>query len=400
MLEVANWVAVPSAGAMMADLGAEVIKVEPPRGDAMRNRLRQPERESGAPPMDYAFQLDNRGKRSIALSLDVPEARDVVYRLARRADVFTTNLLGERQRRYGLDPEHVRAQNPRIIHTTLTGYGLEGPDADRTAFDLTAFFARGGAMGLVGDPDGPPPRFRAGQGDHVTALNLLAAILAALRLRDRTGEGQTIEVSLLRTAAWTLGCDLSATLIDRKRPPRVRRSEIRSPLLKPYRCGDGRWLNLMMARPRVYWPRLCKALGHPEWETDPRFDTPEKRAENIAVLDDFIEAAFAAASLAEWSGRLSAAGLIWAPVAELQELVDDPQARANDFFGEIDHRAVGRFETLNTPFRIAGADVAIRGPAPEVGEHTAEVLAVAGHSPDEVSALLASEAVGPSARES
>ena len=387
VVEVANWVAAPSAGALMADLGADVVKVEPPRGDAMRGLLRQPDLEGDDDPLDAGFEVDNRGKRSIAIALDDPRGQALVHRLVERADVMTTNLLPGRQARYRLRSEDVRAQNARLIHASITAFGHSGDDADRGGYDHTAFFARGGVTSLLSEPDGPPHPFRPGMGDHMTGLNLFAAVLAALRLRDQTGEGQTVEVSLLQTAAWFAASDLAPTLVDRKPAPRQNRTDTLNPLMSTFRCGDGGWMKLHMGFPKPYWPGFCKALGHEEWAQDERFASYARRAENREELRRLIEAAFESAPRSDWAKRLGREGLVFESIAELHEVIEDPQVRAIGTFGEIDHARAGRIETVNAPFRIAGADVTIRGPAPEVGQQTAEILRELGVPDSEVADL-------------
>src|SRR3954453_9568135 len=210
VVEVANWMAAPGAAALMADMGADVIKVEPLRGDAMRGATRQPQGPQGQAPIDAAFQMDNRGRRSIAVALNRPEGADLVRRLATGADVFLCNLLPARQAKYGLDPRSVCAVTPRLVHATLTGYGTSGPDVARPGYDLTAFFGRGAVLDAMSEPaNSAPPRLRRAQGGDPAALALLASILAALRLVEATGEGQVVDVSLLGAAAWTMSSDLS-----------------------------------------------------------------------------------------------------------------------------------------------------------------------------------------------
>ncbi|MDY7105055.1 MAG: CoA transferase [Actinomycetota bacterium] len=387
VLEIANWAAAPSAGAIMADLGADVVKVEAPQGDSMRGALRQPHQaDPGAPTIDYVFGAINRGKRSIAVALDHPEGPALVRRLAGGVDIVVTNLTRARQQRYGLTPDELRDANPRLVVACLSGYGPDGPDADRQGFDMTSFFARGGVMSLLGEPDEPPVRFRPGQGDQTTSLNLLAAVLCALRVRDQTGEGQTVHVSLLQTALWTLTVDLSAALVDRRQPPRRTRADSPSPLTTTYRTADDRWLILSAPFPRQ-WPAFCHAVGRPEWAEDERYATPMDRYVHRETLIPLIEERFASATLAEWATRLDEHGVTWGPVATLPEVVDDPQVRALGAFAEIDDPVVGPHETVATPFRIDGADVAPGGPAPVAGAHTAEVLADAGFGPDELEEL-------------
>jgi crotonobetainyl-CoA:carnitine CoA-transferase CaiB-like acyl-CoA transferase len=230
VVEVANWLAAPSAAALMRDMGADVIKVEPPGGDVFRRFDLRAIGYDHDFPLNYAFELDNRGKRSIAIALDRPGGAELVHRLCARADLFVTNLTQPRRERYRLTEEAVCAVNPRIIYTSLTGYGTHGPDAERAGFDYAAFWARTGIMGTLGEPPSAPPLCRGGQGDHTTALNVLAAALAALRLRDRTGRGQHVEVTLYGTGIWPIGADFSAALVARQHPRRHDRSAPANPI--------------------------------------------------------------------------------------------------------------------------------------------------------------------------
>ena len=221
VVEISSWMAAPSAGAMLADMGADVIKVEPLSGDVVRGIMRRPKNR---PDLDASFEVDNRGKRSIAVALDRPEGAEIVRRLTDAADVFLCNLLPQRQSRFGLDAKTLLDRNPRLVHATLTGYGLAGPDATRPGFDVTTFFGRGAITDAMLEPGGVAPQPRPAQGDHTTALAMVAAVLAALRVADRSGEGQVVDVSLFATAAWTMASDLAPTLVDghlgrQARPP-------------------------------------------------------------------------------------------------------------------------------------------------------------------------------------
>ena len=400
VVEVANWIAVPGAGGLLADMGADVIKVEPPRGDAMRNLMRKPALEAEDPrkDLDTPFQLENRGKRSIAVDLEAPGGPAIVHRLLRSADILTTNLIPQRMARYQLDPQTVHAFAPALIHVSLTGFGHAGPDADRPGFDAMAFFARAGATDIVGDAGGPPPTWRSGQGDHVTALNLLAGILVALRVRDQTGQGQVVQTSLLQTGIYTLGTDYSAALVDRKQPPRLALADRQNVLYRPWRCKGDRWLLLMMINSRPYWPGFCRAIERPEWIEDPRFATFEARVRNRALLNPAIEALLLERSLAEWGPRFDEQELMWAPIQRIEEVVHDPQLRANGAIAELEHPRLGKFETLAAPFTVRGAQIAARGAAPDPGEHTREILRGAGYSEDEVQRLCESGAAGPRPR--
>lgn len=391
VVEVANWLAAPSAAAMMCDLGADVVKVEPPEGDAFRAMLQGLELDH-----NYPFELDNRGKRSIAVALDKPGGPEVVRRLVAGADIFITNLMQPRRERYGLTVDDLRAVEPELIYVSFSGYGSEGPDAGRPGFDYTAFWARSGIWALMGDVSSPPALCRSGQGDHTTAMNLLASTLAALRLRDQTGEGQTVEVTLQRTGVWTIGADVSQVLIKGEQPDRFDHTEARNPLATSYETSDGRWIMLMMPAADAYWEPFCRMVNHEEWITDPRYAGVLARKERGRELKTKIRVIFAEADLAIWSERLDAAGLVWGPGAELPEVVADPQLRAMGAFQTVQHPdpAVGEFETLATPFQIDGADITVRGPAPEIGQHTYEVLAEIGVDSDEIADLAAGGVFG------
>jgi crotonobetainyl-CoA:carnitine CoA-transferase CaiB-like acyl-CoA transferase len=387
VLELANWVAGPSCTALMADMGADVVKVEPLSGDGMRNKLRQP---VGVTPADHPFQLDNRGKRSIAVALDDERGASLVRELALGADVVISNLIPRRAARYGLAPDDLLGANPRLIVALITGYGSVGEEADRAGFDVTAFFGRTGVMSLLGEPDAPPPASRAGQGDHPTGLALLVAILAALRERDRTGKGQVVETALIRVGTWTIGLDVQAALLDRTQPAKRGRAEAFGPMNTTYRCGDGRWLNLC-AQDQSKWTRLCSALGRPELGEDPRYATPIDRFRNNVEIIGVLEEIFASAPVDHWKAALDESGIIWEKVAELPDVVDDPQARRIGMFAEVDHPA-GAFETLTAPFTMSGSDVQVRGRAPEIGEHTLDVLRDKGIDDARIE-LLAKEGV-------
>jgi crotonobetainyl-CoA:carnitine CoA-transferase CaiB-like acyl-CoA transferase len=252
VLEVANWLAAPAAAALMADLGAEVLKIEPPEGDPLR---RFDMAAYGYTAYDFptncVFELDNRGKKSIVVDLERPGGPELVHRLIERTDVLVLNLTPKRRLRYRLDEQAVRATNPRIVYASLTGYGTVGPDADRPGFDYAAFWARAGIMNALGSP---PPLCRGGQGDHVASLNLLAAVLAALRQRDRTGEGQAVEVTLQGSGMWSVASDLSAVALTRQQPPRHDMEEPPNPIWNCYPTRDRRWIMLVMPAPDPYLP--------------------------------------------------------------------------------------------------------------------------------------------------
>jgi crotonobetainyl-CoA:carnitine CoA-transferase CaiB-like acyl-CoA transferase len=393
VVEIANWVAGPSATALMADMGASVIKVEPPSGDSMRNKLRQPRFAEGFPGTDIVFQLDNRGKRSIAVDIGDERGQDIVRELTDKADVVVTNLTRSRLERFGLGPDQLRARNPGLVYALVTGQGSTGEDADQLAFDVTAFFGRGGVTALLGEPDGLPVAPRAGQGDHPTGLALLVAILGALRVRDRTGEGQVVETALMRVGAWTIGCDLAAALIDRQQPNRRSRVHPISPINTSYRCGDGVWL-VMSSHHQGVWPGFCEAVGRPELATDPRFDTPLNRFTNAEELVGILDEHFGSEPFEYWVPRLRKTAVIWSRISELPDLIDDPQAREMGMFAALEHPAIGKFETLAAPFAFERSEVSVKGPAPGVGEHSEDILGELEMSADAIAELVESGVIG------
>jgi crotonobetainyl-CoA:carnitine CoA-transferase CaiB-like acyl-CoA transferase len=393
VITIESWMAAPSASAILADLGANVIKVEPLGGDPMRGLGRPAKVDGALKGYDLQFDVDNRGKRSIAVALDTPAGVDVVRKLVKNADIFMCNLLPHRQVRFGLDPARVMAINPRLVHATLTGYGTTGPEAQRPGYDVTAFFGRSGLYDASreGD-DGTVPMARPAQGDHTTGLAMVGAILAALRLAERTGRGQVVETSLFETAVWTQATDYGITAVDRAPVRRRARHQMLAPTANRYPCGDGKWIVLNMPEESA-WPRLCKVIDREIWLDDERFKDARGRYQNMAVLVTGIDAALAARGRDEWGKIFDAHGLIWGPVLALHEVAADPHAQAIGLFPEMEHPEFGAYRTVNAPMRFATADVKPRGPAPTIGQHSRDVLEELGIGNAEIEQLIAAGAV-------
>ncbi len=391
VLEVASWLAAPSCAALMADMGAEVIKVEPIGGDTYRRMYAAMLGDDFVHP---SYQFDNRGKRGVCVNLEDPQGPELVRKLAAEADVFITNLTWPRLQRYGLTDEDIHAVQPRMIYSVLSGYGTQGPDSDRQAFDQTAFWARSGAMSVFGDRDDGPLLSRGGYGDRTTALNMLAAILAALRVKDQTGEGQYVEVTLQRTGIWALASDVCTALYDRLQPEKTSRTAPANPIWNCYRTADDRWLALVMPMATPYWPKFCDMLGRKDWRDDAQLQSLTGLMEHGLGLVDEITQIFASQDLNHWQGKLDAAGLIWEPVAELPEVVEDPALRERGAFSIVVHEQAGAMEIVSAPFHIRGAEVEVRGPAPDAGQHTREVFTAAGLAAEQLDTLFTQGVIG------
>jgi crotonobetainyl-CoA:carnitine CoA-transferase CaiB-like acyl-CoA transferase len=381
VVELGMWVAAPAAATMMADWGADVVKVEAPAGDPNRYTLRHVGQELDSEP---PFETDNRGKRSVVLDLRTDDGREALERLLARADVFVTNLRPGALERLGLAPDEVRARHPRLVIGTLTGYGWQGPERDRAGYDVSAFWARPGIAAMLNPAGEPPPGIRPGLGDRAAAANLVAGVLAALLRRERTGEGGVVDVSLLRSGTYANGNDLALQNFFGKRGRTRPRTEHESPLYNCYQAADGRWFWLVGLEGNRHWPGLLKALGREDLGTDERFATGRARRGHVRELIAAFDAEFARRPLLEWAERFDAEGVWWAPVQTLAEVVADPQAEAVGAF--VEQPGMGGappLRTVATPVSFWGVDDKPRSGAPALGEHTAEVLTELGWDLDD-----------------
>jgi len=377
VVEMGLWVAGPATAGLLADWGAEVVKIEPPGGDPMRAffRLATGSKVDRNPP----FDLDNRGKRSVALDLGVPAAREAAQRIVDRADVFVTNIRPDALERIGFDPATLQARHPRLVYATITGYGRRGHDRDRPGYDVGAFWARSGVADTLTVEGLPPPMIRGGFGDHVTALATASGILAALLERNRTGRGRVVETSLLRTGMYCLGWDLNIQLEFGKLRAPVARTETETPLMNSYRASDGKWFWLIGLEADRHFPGLLRALGREEIAREERFRDARSRRHNRVALIALLDSFFATRPLADWAARFDAEDVWWAPVQSPAEVIADPQAEAAGAFVEV---TTNRGETMRAIAGPVGSEAPARvlGPVPTLGAHTEEVLREAGLS--------------------
>lgn len=389
VVEISNYVAVPAAAALLADLGADVLKVEVPWGEVYRHAKPRRNGYDHDFPASLPFQMDNRGKRSVALDLALPQAQDALRKLIDRADVVVTNVLPGRLAKFGLDAETLGRERPELILGRLGGFAAHGEQANEPGFDQTAFFALSGLMDQWRDPDAPPAFPRPGSGDHSAALALVAGVLAALRTRDQTGRGQVVDVNLQHVGFYVNGNDTSQSLVTGEVPPRHDRTAPRNPLWNFYRCADERWIFLSMLDSNAYWPRFLEAIDRPDLAADERFGDAVGRFRNnralVAILDDV----FATRPLSEWAEHFSPRPVIAAPVRTVAEAAGDEQAARNGCFVEVDHPEYGRFRTVAPPFQLSSQPLSGAAPAPALSQHTEQALREAGVDEDTIALLVA-----------
>ncbi len=380
VLELAIALAAPSATALLGDWGAQIIKVEPLTGD--------PQRGNSA---NSYFSQDNRAKRSIALDLTSDEGRAIMLRLVERADVFVTNIRPGGLDRLGMDSVSLLAHNPRLVYAQLTGYGADGPAADRPGYDIGAFWSRSGVAGALAGTAEPPVQ-RPAMGDHTTGLALVAAINAALFDRERTGRGGVVSTSLVRTGAYVISSDLAAHANGEMAEAGLRRV-LYNPLLGCYRAADGRWFFLLGLEATRHWPNIAAAIGREDLVGDERFadfmGLIVHAQDLIAILDE----AFATRALDEWASVFEEHDVWWDPVQSFAEVVADPIMQAAGVF----RRMEGERVAIAGPADVGPADrgpadrgpaVAEVGAAPELGQHTEEILLELGFDWGEISALM------------
>ena len=389
VVELGVWVAGPGAGGILADWGADVVKIEPPAGDPGRQFGQM---LGGDLPFNPPFELDNRGKRSIVVDLTIPAGSDIALRLIEGADVFLTNVRMAPLERLGLDPDRVAVRNPRLVYAAITGYGLDGPERDRAAYDIGAFWARAGIAHMLSAPGGDPPFQRGGMGDHTVAMTAAGAVCAALLARDRTGAGQLVSTSLLRQGAYTVGFDLNTALRFGVSIATPTRTTMKNPLVSCYRDRDDRWFWLLGLEGDRHWPNLARAVGRPEWLEDPRFASGSDRRKNCTELIGLLDEIFATNTRDEWGAILDREDMWWAPVHSIDEVIADEQMVEAGAFVEVPDGG-GTATMIASPADFSGTPWRVRSMPPELGEHTDEVLRELGYADGAIAALRTEGAV-------
>ena len=415
VVDVSQVAAAPVAARHLADFGAEVIHIEHPvRGDSFRAYQAGQGGTGGVPSdINYTWENCNRNKRSVTLDISQKGGQEIIYRLLAKADVFVTNLRPFELEEFKLEYHTLRELNPRLVYATVTAYGKEGPERNEPGYDATAFWVRAGIPYALSMPGIPCANFRTAIGDNVAALALFSGIMTALYAREKSGVGQQVDVALFQTGVYMLSVDIAGALVTGKdyadwteQPPpemvaeatlaaaRIAafyKTQTLNPLVAGYMTKDWRMILIVALQPDRYWSRLCQAIERPDLQDDPRFNSFQARAENREALYPILDEVFLSKTLEEWKSRL--AGIPFAVAQNLVEVINDPEARANDYFVPIDHPTHGRIEVVANPINLSETPATLRMPAPEFGQHTEEVLLELGYTWEDIAQLREEEVI-------
>ncbi len=396
VLDWTIWQQGPVSTMMLGDLGAEVIKIEERvGGDPGRGVMSIGGTMTGVSGQrNYYFEVNNRHKKSLTLNLKTPEAKEIVYKLVEKSDVFVQNFRKGVAAKLGLDYQTLSKHNPKLIYASASGYGPEGPDSGEPSFDYMGL-ARSGIMNAVGEPDMDPLSITGGIADQMGAIMLAYGVITALFTRERYGIGQEVDTSHLGSMMALQGLNLACRLTLGKEFRRAYRTKAPNPLWNHYKCGDDKWICLAMIQADRYWPDLCKALGIQELEKDPKFATMAVRGKNSEELIAILDKIFAAKPREEWMSILKNGGdFIYTIVNSINDLPDDPQMLANNYVVPYDHPAWGPIKVVGVPVRFSKTPGDPKGVAPEFGEHTEQVLLdLLGYSWEDIGRLKEQEVI-------
>ena len=390
VLDCASFIAAPAAATVLSDFGADVIKIEPPlTGDPYRNLPNLP----GYPHSEhnFAWMLEARNKKSLALDLSKPEGQVVLHRLAAQADVFITNYPPQVRERLGITHAHLAPQNERLIYASFTGYGEKGEEANKPGFDSNAYWARSGLMDLVrADEHTTPARSIAGMGDHPCAMAFYSAIVTALYKRERTGKGSHVSSNLMANGVWAASVLAQAKLVGAKFGERRPRERALNAVTNHYQCKDGRWLILSLLNEDRQWPTLARCLGREDLVTDPRFEAKKERHARSLELIKIFDDVFATKDLAEWRKILDGNGLVFGVVGILDDIPTDKQMLDNEILVPFENDTM---LTISSPIWVDGSKKVQPRKPPGIGEHSDEILRNAGYDDAAIGKLRASGAV-------
>jgi len=390
VVDFASFIAGPSAAVILSDFGADVIKVEPPKGELWRIGQKIPPQPYSEEP--YPFQLANRNKRSLTLDLKSPEAGKILEQLVKWANVFIVNTPHPARKKLGLEYEDVAKWNPRLIYADVTGYGEKGPDAALPGFDLTAYWARSGLLSMTRDAGAPPTWPVAGSGDNATAVALYAAIATALYRRERTGKGSYVTTSLLASGIWSASVFIQAALTKANFYGLHDRAHPANAALNVYRSSDGTWFLLVVTPDKI--PAVLKAMGREELLTDPRFSDPKKLAENRPQLTAMLDEIFGSQPMSHWYEVFNGVHVTFGAVRDPQEVINDPQLRPNDIVVPLEGAGDKLTSTISSPIQVHGVTKVPAKGAPKIGEHNEQILQELGFDAKEIERLRAGGVIG------
>jgi crotonobetainyl-CoA:carnitine CoA-transferase CaiB-like acyl-CoA transferase len=390
VLDCASFIAAPAAATVLSDFGADIIKIEPPgMGDPYRDLPKLP----GYPASEhnFAWLLESRNKKSLALDLTKPEAQAVLYKLVAESDVFITNMPPLVRSKLGITYDHLADLNERLIYASFTGYGEKGEEANKPGFDSSAYWARSGLMDLVrADTNTTPARSIAGMGDHPCAMAFYGAIVTALYQREKTGKGAHVASNLMANGVWAASLLAQAKLCGAKFGERRPRERALNAVTNHYQCKDGRWIILSLLNEDRQWPTLARCIGREDLIDDPRFATrPDRHARSVELIKIFDEV-FATKDLAEWRKLLDGNGLVFGVVGILDDIPNDKQMLDNEVLVPFENDTM---LTISSPIWIDGARKVQPRKPPAVGEHSDEILRQAGYDEATIGTLRASGAV-------
>jgi crotonobetainyl-CoA:carnitine CoA-transferase CaiB-like acyl-CoA transferase len=386
VIEISTFQQGPVAGMRLGDLGADVIKIEPKAGDPARRHMAVIEAEFNVKGYNFYFEHTNRNKRGIVLDMKTERGMEVFLKLIDGADVFLNNMSIGAPKRLGIGPEELLARNPRLVYAHASGWGRKGPLANSLSFDYTGI-ARSGLMMAAGEGGTPPCMILPGLGDEMGGLLCAWGVTLALFARERTGRGQVVDTSLMGSVVSIMGHFMSGTAMLKQEFPRFIRANSANPLYNHYCCKDNKWIVIAHLDPDRWWPRVCGALGIEKLIKDPRFSDFKARSANRKELVAVFDKVFAGKTRDEWMRILEEHGCIFTPIQSISEVVEDPQLPPNNYMINIDHPTHGPTKTVGFPWDFSDTPASWRRKAPDLGEHTEEVLLEIGYSKEEIEKL-------------
>ncbi len=394
VVDLASFIAGPSAAVILSDFGADVIKVEPPGGELWRHGQDIPPQPFAKDP--YPFHLANRNKRGMAIDLKSPAAQQILEKLVKWADVLIVNTPHPARKRLKLEYEDVAKWNPRLIYADVTGFGDKGPDAGLPGFDITSYWARSGLLSMTRDAGAPPTWPVAGSGDNATAVGLYSAIVTALYRRERTGKGSHVTTSLLAEGIWAASVSIQGALSGAKFYGLHDRKNPANAALNVYQAADGTWFVLLVTPDKL--AAVAKAIGRPDLLTDPRFSDPAKLTANMPQLTAILDQVFGAQPMAHWSEVFGAVRVTFGPVRGPEEVINDPQLRPNEIVVPIEGAGGKVTSTISSPIQVQGVAKVPAKRGPDLGEHNDEILEQLGFDAKQIEGFRASGTIPQASR--